>query len=158
MRNQYQFKVIITLEEGDECTQDEIKDIVEDYLELGCNNESIGGNCKVESLSDIKDKLVKYFTTIENMAEELTTGNVAHKKAAIKGFAGPVQIIEAGKDDCVPHRTVENYCISSQSNMLAYHLMSEWPHALGGDPTRNFEYQKLLLDWLKTIPSETHRS
>ena len=88
MRNQYQFKVIITLEEGDECTQDEIKDIVEDYLELGCNNESIGGNCKVESLSDIKDKLVKYFTTIENMAEELTTGNVAHKKAVIKGFAG----------------------------------------------------------------------
>lgn len=36
---------------------------------------------------DLKDKLVKYFTTIENMAEELTTGNVAHKKAAIKGFA-----------------------------------------------------------------------
>lgn len=37
---------------------------------------------------DLKDKLVKHFTTIENMADELTTGNVAHKKAAIKGFAG----------------------------------------------------------------------
>ena len=37
---------------------------------------------------DLKDKLVKYFTTIEEMADELTTGNVAHKKAAIKGFAG----------------------------------------------------------------------
>lgn len=37
---------------------------------------------------DLKDKLVKYFSTIENMADELTTGNVAHKKAAIKGFAG----------------------------------------------------------------------
>lgn len=36
---------------------------------------------------DLKDKLVKYFTTIENMADELTTGNVAHKKAAIKGVA-----------------------------------------------------------------------
>ena len=37
---------------------------------------------------DLRDKLVKYFTTIEEMADELTTGNVAHKKAAIKGFAG----------------------------------------------------------------------
>lgn len=37
---------------------------------------------------DLKDKLVRYFTTIEQMADELTTGNVAHKKAAIKGVAG----------------------------------------------------------------------
>lgn len=88
MITEYKFNITITLEDGDESTQDEIKDIVEDYLELGCNNESIGGNCKVESLSDLKDKLVKHFTTIENMAEELTTGNVAHKKAAIKGVAG----------------------------------------------------------------------
>ncbi len=36
---------------------------------------------------DLKDKLVKHFTTIENMADELTTGNVSHKKSAIKGFA-----------------------------------------------------------------------
>lgn len=36
---------------------------------------------------DLKDKLVKYFSTIEDMADELTTGNVAHKKAAIKGVA-----------------------------------------------------------------------
>ena len=32
-------------------------------------------------------KIAKYFSTIEDMAEELTTGNVAHKKAAINGFA-----------------------------------------------------------------------
>lgn len=38
--------------------------------------------------TDLKDKLVKYFSAIEGMADELTTGNVAHKKAAIKGFAG----------------------------------------------------------------------
>ena len=38
--------------------------------------------------TDLKDKLVKYFASIEGMADELTTGNVAHKKAAIKGFAG----------------------------------------------------------------------
>ena len=38
--------------------------------------------------TDLKDKLVKHFASIEEMADELTTGNVAHKKAAIKGFAG----------------------------------------------------------------------
>lgn len=37
---------------------------------------------------DLKDKLVKYFSAIEGMADELTTGNVAHKRTAIKGFAG----------------------------------------------------------------------
>lgn len=37
--------------------------------------------------TDLKDKLVKYFASIEEMADELTTGNVAHKKAAIKGVA-----------------------------------------------------------------------
>ena len=35
----------------------------------------------------LHSKLIKYFSTIEDMADELTTGNVAHKKAAIKGFA-----------------------------------------------------------------------
>lgn len=44
MITEYKFNITITLEDGDESTQDEIKDIVEDYLELGCNNESIGGN------------------------------------------------------------------------------------------------------------------
>lgn len=32
---QYSFKVTITLEEGDDYTQDEVKEIVEDYLGLG---------------------------------------------------------------------------------------------------------------------------
>lgn len=36
---------------------------------------------------DIKDKLLKYFFIIKDMADELTTGNVTHKKATIKGFA-----------------------------------------------------------------------
>ena len=45
-------------------------------------------NTQYQISTDLKDKLVKHFTTIENMADELTTGNVAHKKAAIKGFAG----------------------------------------------------------------------
>ena len=36
---QYSFKVTITLEEDDDYTQDEVKEIVEDYLGLGNDNE-----------------------------------------------------------------------------------------------------------------------
>lgn len=35
----------------------------------------------------LRNKLIDKFATIEEMADDLTTGNVAHKKAAIKGFA-----------------------------------------------------------------------
>lgn len=43
---------------------------------------------KYQISPDLKDKIVKYFTAIEDMVDGLTTGNVAHKKATIKGFAG----------------------------------------------------------------------
>lgn len=39
---QYSSKVTITLEEGDDYTQDEVKEIVEDYLGLGNDNELMG--------------------------------------------------------------------------------------------------------------------
>ena len=43
-------------------------------------------------MEKIIEKITQYRNrkgyTYENMADELTTGNVAHKKAAIKGFAG----------------------------------------------------------------------
>lgn len=35
----------------------------------------------------LRNKLIAKFTTIEEMADDLTTGNVAHKKTAIKGVA-----------------------------------------------------------------------
>lgn len=35
----------------------------------------------------LRNKLIAKFTTIEEMADDLTTGNVTHKKAAIKGVA-----------------------------------------------------------------------
>lgn len=39
---QYSFKVTITLEEDDDYIQDEVKEIVEDYLGLGNDNELMG--------------------------------------------------------------------------------------------------------------------
>lgn len=53
---QYSFKVTITLEEGDNYTQEEVKEIVEDYLGLGNDNELMGSNSyksfKVEPIKD----------------------------------------------------------------------------------------------------------
>lgn len=53
---QYLFKVTITLEEGDCYTQDEVKEIVEDYLSLGNNDELMGSysykSFKVEPIKD----------------------------------------------------------------------------------------------------------
>lgn len=53
---QYSFKVTITLEEGDDYTQEEVKEIVEDYLGLGNYNELMGSNSyksfKVEPIKD----------------------------------------------------------------------------------------------------------
>lgn len=51
-----------------------------------CNKQEVGKQYQIDS--DLKSKLLKYFSAIENMSDELTTGNVAHKKTAIKGFAG----------------------------------------------------------------------
>lgn len=50
-----------------------------------CNKQEV--NKQYQISADLKNKLLKYFSTIEETADELTTGNVAHKKAAIKGFA-----------------------------------------------------------------------
>lgn len=53
---QYLFKVTITLEEDDDYTQDEVKEIVEDYLGLGNDNELMGSKSyksfKVEPIKD----------------------------------------------------------------------------------------------------------
>lgn len=53
---QYSFKVTITLEEGDDYTQEEVKEIVEDYFGLGNDNELMGSNSyksfKVEPIKD----------------------------------------------------------------------------------------------------------
>ena len=50
-----------------------------------CNKQEVSKQYQISP--DLKNKLVKYFGAIEEMANELTSGNVAHKKAAINGFA-----------------------------------------------------------------------
>lgn len=59
-KKQYSFKVTINLEECDCYTQDEVKEIVEDYLSLGNNDELMGSNSyKSFKVEPIKDKYHK---------------------------------------------------------------------------------------------------
>lgn len=69
----------------------------------------------------------------------------------LHAFGGPVQIIEAGNDDVVPHQTVQNYVDAiPDKSKLDYHPMKGWPHSLGEDAGRNRQYQRLTLDWLNS--------
>jgi esterase/lipase len=71
---------------------------------------------------------------------------------SVHDFAGPIQIIEAEKDEVVVSQVVANYKnAASDSAQLQYLLMKDWPHSLGDDERRNQQFQKLLLDWLLTI-------
>lgn len=74
---------------------------------------------------------------------------------ALHSFGGPIQIIEAGLDEMVPHESTQNYVdAASDKTKLDYHLMEDWPHSLGLDAERNRTYQKILLDWLNKISEQ----
>ena len=69
-------------------------------------------------------------------------------------FKGPVQIIEAERDDVVPHQTVMNYKNAvSNETQLNYHFMKDWPHSLGTDRNRNQQFQQLLVTWANQLES-----
>jgi uncharacterized protein len=67
---------------------------------------------------------------------------------SLHDFQGPVQIIEAGEDEVLAHRVVQNYVDAvADKNQLEYHLMKGWPHSLGEGLERNQAYQEMLLKW-----------
>lgn len=70
----------------------------------------------------------------------------------VHDFKGPVQIIEGEKDEIIPHQTVQNYIEAvAEPAHLEYHLMKGWPHSLGDHVARNEEFQKILLEWVKSL-------
>ena len=54
---------------------------------------------------ELRDKIIKWFNNIAEEADALTTGNVSHKKAMIKGMAArSAEFVEkhsVGIADCV---------------------------------------------------------
>ena len=71
---------------------------------------------------------------------------------AVHAFNGPLQIIEAGKDDHVPQPTVKGFANAYQHpDKLEYNYMEDWPHSLGDDEKRNQEFQEMLLKWIERL-------
>jgi esterase/lipase len=69
---------------------------------------------------------------------------------AIHQFKGPIQILEAEKDELIPHQCVQNYVDAvKDKSKLDYQLLKDWPHSMGPDPERNRQYQEILLSWLQ---------
>lgn len=81
---QYLFKVTITLEEDDDYTQDEVKEIVEDYLGLGSGDELMGSKSykrfKVEPIRKwTMDKKKTNIKDISNMKKAMLSQPMAGK-------------------------------------------------------------------------------
>lgn len=68
---------------------------------------------------------------------------------ALHTFNGPVQIVEAGKDNQIPRQTVLNYLNAvADKSKLTYDVMKDAPHSLVNDKLQA-EYEKLLTSWAK---------
>jgi esterase/lipase len=70
--------------------------------------------------------------------------------AILKDFNGSVQIIEAEKDEVVPHQTVANYLNVANKTRLDYQVMPAAPHRLA-TPQLSAEYRQLLTSWVKAM-------
>lgn len=69
--------------------------------------------------------------------------------SALNSFEGLIQIIEAGADEQVAHRAVQNYVDAVRDKQkLHYKVMKDAPHSLVHADLQN-EYESLLTSWVK---------
>jgi dienelactone hydrolase len=68
--------------------------------------------------------------------------------AACERFEGDVLLVEAGRDDIVPHPVIENYMIAfARTRSLTRRLVGEADHAFS-DKSMQGDYSRILLGWL----------
>ena len=108
------------------------------YLDTGMEEPQNGQGHEDPRVSEWRLKELQY-----NSSEALR---------AVNGFSGQIQIIEAQKDEIIPHRAVQNYVDACpDSAKVDYHIMQDWPHSLSTHKVRNKEFQELLIHWLKEL-------
>ncbi len=76
--------------------------------------------------------------------------------AALRDFAGPVQIIAAGRDESIPLQTIRNFLNAADSSRMDYHLLEEATHTLYEIPAMGKLSFRLLRTWLMSTASGTH--
>ena len=68
---------------------------------------------------------------------------------AINGFDENILIIEAEKDNIIPHQTIENYINAvKDKRKLSHIIMKGAPHSIKEGPFRD-EVTRILVDWFK---------
>lgn len=68
--------------------------------------------------------------------------------AALAAFAGPVQLLAAGRDETIPCQTTENFISAARPGALQYHLLAEATHTLYAIPAMRREAYRLVREWL----------
>ena len=68
--------------------------------------------------------------------------------AALAAFAGPVQLLAAGRDETIPCQTTENFISAARPGALQYHLLAEATHTLYATPAMRREACRLVREWL----------
>lgn len=68
--------------------------------------------------------------------------------AALAAFAGPVQLLAAGRDETIPCQTTENFISAARPGALQYHLLADATHTLYAIPAMRREAYRLVREWL----------
>ena len=68
--------------------------------------------------------------------------------AALHDFAGPIQLIAAGRDESIPLQTIRNFVAAANANRIDYHLLEEATHTLYEIPAMGKLSFRLLRNWL----------
>jgi uncharacterized protein len=70
---------------------------------------------------------------------------------AISNFNGEILIIESGKDDTIPHQTIQNYENAvKDKNKLTHIVIEDAPHSIKNGPFKD-KVEKILVDWFGLI-------
>ncbi|MBU1472243.1 alpha/beta fold hydrolase [Patescibacteria group bacterium] len=97
---------------------------------------------KIQSSGSSNPKLVLWRKQIKKSPETFAL-------EAIASFDGEILIIESGKDNSVPHQTIQNYINAiNDKNKLTHIVMKNAPHSIKEGPFRD-EVEKILVDWFK---------
>jgi len=105
--------------------------------------------------ADFSEPELPQISSIELTAWRKEVTDYTQNKAmgALHDFKGYVQIIEAEKDEVIPHQATLNYANAvADSSKLQHDLMHDAPHRLATEELQT-EYVQLVIEWVAKIQS-----
>jgi uncharacterized protein len=71
--------------------------------------------------------------------------------SALRNFAGPVLIVESGRDEILPHSTTERFVKAANPSRLTYEVMVGAAHSLNSSTIFREQFAGILSGWLRRI-------